>query len=398
MASPRIFVSSTCYDLQEVRFQLRKFIEDFGFEPVMSEYGDIFYDYQKHIQDSCTEEINRCQLFILIIGNHYGSIYHQHKEIQKYPESVTLREFKKAIETKIFKHIFVNKFVDYDYKNYEKSKSKFIKEQIDKKKLTEETDEDEVNKIIESFNNNYPFPQESYRYIFRFLSIVYSLKSNNAVLTFENFDDIKSAIKKQWAGFMYESLTKNDTVPFNLVESIKDKIEKIDRQLKLLVEGKENSKDSDNVVKIDLSKMLMEQNIESFENLKTEINNLILNILYEDNPFEPRQRIILKQKAEMKNIQSWLESLEEIVKTNKWSKYIEVPELFKKLSVNYRFYTSVKDVDYETILKFFKVYKGFSENISDEDFNSFLVFLTNEFNKYYEPDPEPTPSDDDLPF
>lgn len=42
MAAPRVFVSSTCYDLQEVRYQLRTFIEDFGFIPVMSEYGDIF--------------------------------------------------------------------------------------------------------------------------------------------------------------------------------------------------------------------------------------------------------------------------------------------------------------------------------------------------------------------
>ena len=73
MAAPRVFVSSTCYDLQEVRYQLRTFIEDFGFIPVMSEYGDIFYDYKKHTQDACKDEIEKSQLFILIIGNNYGS-------------------------------------------------------------------------------------------------------------------------------------------------------------------------------------------------------------------------------------------------------------------------------------------------------------------------------------
>ena len=44
MAVPRVFISSTCYDLQEIRFQLRRFIQDIGYEPVMSEFGDIFYD------------------------------------------------------------------------------------------------------------------------------------------------------------------------------------------------------------------------------------------------------------------------------------------------------------------------------------------------------------------
>ena len=44
MAIPRIFISATCYDLQEICFQLRRFIQEVGYDPVMSEFGDIFYD------------------------------------------------------------------------------------------------------------------------------------------------------------------------------------------------------------------------------------------------------------------------------------------------------------------------------------------------------------------
>ncbi|QES88079.1 DUF4062 domain-containing protein [Rhizosphaericola mali] len=66
MAIPRLFVSSTCYDLQEIRFQLRNFIRDFGYDAVMSEFDDIFYSYEAHVQDSCIEEINKCHLFILV--------------------------------------------------------------------------------------------------------------------------------------------------------------------------------------------------------------------------------------------------------------------------------------------------------------------------------------------
>ncbi|MEO5912339.1 MAG: DUF4062 domain-containing protein [Pelobium sp.] len=103
MATPRIFVSSTCYDLQEVRFQLRNFINEYGYESVLSEFDDIFYSYDKHVQDSCLEEIPKCQLFILVVGNNYGSFYHKESQLNKTPDSVTLKEFRRALDHNISK-------------------------------------------------------------------------------------------------------------------------------------------------------------------------------------------------------------------------------------------------------------------------------------------------------
>ena len=45
MVKPRIFVSSTYYDLKYIRNSLRNFIESFGYEAVLFEDGDIPYDY-----------------------------------------------------------------------------------------------------------------------------------------------------------------------------------------------------------------------------------------------------------------------------------------------------------------------------------------------------------------
>lgn len=45
MSSPRIFVSSTCYDLQEIRVNLKEYLKSFGYEPILSEFNDIFYDF-----------------------------------------------------------------------------------------------------------------------------------------------------------------------------------------------------------------------------------------------------------------------------------------------------------------------------------------------------------------
>lgn len=47
MPSPRVFISSTCYDLQEIRYHLRRFVSDMGYYLVMSEFGDIFYDFDE---------------------------------------------------------------------------------------------------------------------------------------------------------------------------------------------------------------------------------------------------------------------------------------------------------------------------------------------------------------
>jgi hypothetical protein len=43
MAKPRVFVSSTYYDLKHVRSSLDLFVESLGFEPVLSEKGNIAY-------------------------------------------------------------------------------------------------------------------------------------------------------------------------------------------------------------------------------------------------------------------------------------------------------------------------------------------------------------------
>lgn len=37
MAKPRVFISSTFYDLKQVRSSLETFVRDLGFDPVLSE-------------------------------------------------------------------------------------------------------------------------------------------------------------------------------------------------------------------------------------------------------------------------------------------------------------------------------------------------------------------------
>lgn len=74
MAIPRVFISSTWYDLKYIRENLRYFVRTLGYDPVLSEDGSVFYNPGLHTHDACLTEIPTCQLFVLIIGGRFGGI------------------------------------------------------------------------------------------------------------------------------------------------------------------------------------------------------------------------------------------------------------------------------------------------------------------------------------
>ena len=191
MAKPRVFISSTCYDLKEIRSQIREFIFDYGYEPILSEFGDIFFDYGEHPQDSCFKEIEKCQMFVLIIGNSFGSTYYKTTSVSA-PSSITMEEFAKSIKCNLPKHVFINRFVDYDYQNYVRAWDKYIHKLRDEGKLSEENAENK-QKVRREFDDTYPFPQDSYRNLFRFIERIYA--ENVGVQTFEFSSDIKECLK-----------------------------------------------------------------------------------------------------------------------------------------------------------------------------------------------------------
>jgi hypothetical protein len=113
MATPRVFVSSTLYDLRYIRENLKFFIRTLGYDPVLNEEGTIFYDPRAHVQDACLTEIPNCQLFILVIGGRYGSSF---KDSDK---SITNTEYTEAVRHKIPIFALVEHGVLADYQLYQ---------------------------------------------------------------------------------------------------------------------------------------------------------------------------------------------------------------------------------------------------------------------------------------
>jgi hypothetical protein len=184
MASPKVFVSSTCFDLSEIREQLRRFIQVFGFEPVLSENGEVFYHPDLHTHEACVNEVSNCQLFILIIGGRFGGEYVYDKS-----KSITNAEYSAARESKIPIFTYIRNGVLNNHHIFQQNK---------KKKFVSDIHYPAIEK------------QEYALDIFNFIDEVRRAPLNNAIEGFNGFQDIESHLRKQWAGLFYELLKSRE--------------------------------------------------------------------------------------------------------------------------------------------------------------------------------------------
>lgn len=185
MATPRVFVSSTYYDLKHVRSSLDIFIGSLGFESVLSEKGDIAYSPDMPLDESCYREVTSADIFVLIVGGRYGSEGSEGGkkktgEFYERYESVTKKEFEEAIKRDIPTYVLVEQNVYSEYHTYLRNKEN---------KNTAYAHVDSVN-------------------IFKFIEQIFLLPRNNPTQTFEKFSDIECWLKEQWAGLFRELLRR----------------------------------------------------------------------------------------------------------------------------------------------------------------------------------------------
>ena len=117
---PRVFVSSTFYDLKFIREDISNFIKSHDFEPIMFEDGDIGYTPGKELDLSCYETMKSTDMVILIIGGEYGSPATGENQ-SKFEEyiSITRNEFRSAVKTGIPVFVFIDAGVYAEYGVYE---------------------------------------------------------------------------------------------------------------------------------------------------------------------------------------------------------------------------------------------------------------------------------------
>ncbi|WP_202974643.1 DUF4062 domain-containing protein [Pseudomonas abyssi] len=212
MAVPKIFVSSTCFDLSEIREQLAKFIRSFGFEPVMSEYGDVFYHPELHTHNACIQEVTNCDMLILIIGGRFGGAYVGDKN-----KSITNAEYEAARNANIPVFTYIRKSVLENHHLY--------RENIDQS-FVSEIRYQSISKQSDAVN------------IFRFIDHVRQSPVNNAFEGFSGFADLETHLRKQWAGMFFDFLRNRDAkISFENTNALLSGLEASSGKLEALVKS-----------------------------------------------------------------------------------------------------------------------------------------------------------------
>lgn len=128
--SPKVFISSTCYDLKQIRTDISNFIEnDLGYQFLRSEHPSFPVNPDIDTIENCKEQVRNCDLMLLIIGGRYGSI--PENEIK----SVTNMEYLTAKSKHIPTFIFVVNNILSVYPIWESNPNSDFSRVVDSNKL-----------------------------------------------------------------------------------------------------------------------------------------------------------------------------------------------------------------------------------------------------------------------
>lgn len=131
MARVNIFVSSTCYDLSQVREDLKRCISDLGHNPILSEQEDFPINPRLSNAENCINAVkNEADIFVLIIGNRYGSTLESGK-------SITNTEFLTALDKGIPIYTFTLKGMTTLLPIWEKNPNADLSHAVDSNKVFE---------------------------------------------------------------------------------------------------------------------------------------------------------------------------------------------------------------------------------------------------------------------
>jgi uncharacterized coiled-coil protein SlyX len=235
MARPRVFVSSTFYDLKHIRASLEVFIESLGFDAILFEKGDIPFHPDQTLDDSCYREAANADIFVLIVGGRYGSAAstttsHKQDPAEGY-ESITRKEFETAQQKEVPTFILVDAAVSAEYGTYLKNLN---------------------NKDI-----NYAHVDSIS--VFRLLDSIFARPRNNPVFNFERATQIESWLREQWAGLFRELLqSRSQQRQLSALNAQVMELKSINDTLKNYMEAvieKLNPTDSNQIIKTEEDKL-----------------------------------------------------------------------------------------------------------------------------------------------
>lgn len=207
MAHPRVFLSSTFFDLKHVRADLERFIREMEYDPVLNERGNIPYGSEEKIEEYCYKEIELCDILVSIIGGRFGS------SSQHEPYSISQLEIKTALDLGKQVYIFIDRSVLSEYSTYLN------------------------NKNIEGIR--YRFVDDAR--VYKFVEEVEALPRNNQIAPFETSQDIVNYLREQWAGLFQRFLQEQSRLKeVRILEDIQATAQTLNQLVTFLTEERKN--------------------------------------------------------------------------------------------------------------------------------------------------------------
>ena len=207
MARPRVFISSTFYDLRHVRADLERAIKDTGYDPVLNEQGTIPFGVDESLEEACYQEVGISDIIVALVGGRYGA------EATDLPYSITQQEIKTALKAGKPVFVFVDRSVLSEYETYKTN--------------------------IEVKGVRYRFVDDIR--IYRFLDEIFALPNNNPITPFETSHDIISYLKEQWAGLFQRLLREHRRIiEYKLIGDIQETARTLNQLVKFLTEERVN--------------------------------------------------------------------------------------------------------------------------------------------------------------
>lgn len=239
--NPRIFVSSTFYDLKYAREEIETFIRGFGFDPILAEMGDIGYTPGVNLDESCYAAMKNSDMAILIVGGRYGSpASGEDLSQESFNEfsSVTRNEFRTAIANKIPIFVFIEARVYSEYKLYTKNYDS-----------------------IENQRFPIQFASTDHINVFRFISEIHTIPKL-AIFEFTKVSDIKDKLRLQWADLFrnYLSQLKQNVSTLHQVEPQLTQIYSTLREVQIMVQKMGSITLTDSP--LDMNDVLNQQHVE----------------------------------------------------------------------------------------------------------------------------------------
>lgn len=259
----RIFISSTCYDLVQIRADLFDFISGLGYQPILSEYTSFPIDPDTNTVDNCIQNVEASDILILIIGGRYGHVVDSEK-------SITNTEYLYARQRGIPVYIFIYKPLVTIFPVWSQNKEADFTQTVDSPKVFEFIEDLRLN------NKNWCFEFEKAQHITSILKIQFSH-------LFKDSLDLRKKIRISDQPEFYKFLSpkavnialKKDLYyePLFFAQVLKDELEKhenlkLDLEYKILLSCKRQIKDP-----FELNDWLGLQ-MKGAENLIQSVNNI----------------------------------------------------------------------------------------------------------------------------